>query len=299
MLMRSTILFLILSTTSLSALEERNMIGYRVCEESEMKETLSNNLALKTTLDEEFNITVWNIFKGIKRDQIKKVLPNIVENSDIGIFQEYESNDYLKPFFSSSPYFSIAGLTHQSRDDDSTRAGVLTQAKVQPIHDSCTTLHSQNRELGFSPKATLACRFKLSNEAELLVINTHALNFQVFNIGFKGGFGFGQAYRNQIGQWEKLIAEHKGPVILAGDFNTWNPLGRRLKRLKKMLKDTQDGTAESEFIHIDQFFPDYRGKLLTLDHIFYRGLKVVGLPHTLNLKKASDHNPLLVRFKSL
>jgi endonuclease/exonuclease/phosphatase (EEP) superfamily protein YafD len=293
------LLFLIYISNFSHALEESNMVGYRICEEEEIKETLSFGKAQASSLSEEFNITVWNIFKGIKRDQLKSVLPKIVDNSDISIFQEYEANDYLRPFFSSSQYFSIAGLTHQSEDDESTRAGVLTQSKVQPIADSCVALHSQNRELGLSPKATLACKFKLINEQELLVMNVHALNFQVFNIGFKGGFGFGQAYRNQIEQWAHLIQEHKGPVILAGDFNTWNPLGRRLKRLKKMLKKTQDGTPESEFKHIDQFFPDYRGRFLTLDHIFYRGLKIVGKPQTKKLNKASDHNPLFVRFRSL
>jgi endonuclease/exonuclease/phosphatase (EEP) superfamily protein YafD len=50
---------------------------------------------------------------------------------------------------------------------------------------------------------------------QLLVINTHAMNFN-----------FGQPFRSQIEATVRMIEGHVGPMIWAGDFNTWSK-GRR------------------------------------------------------------------------
>lgn len=292
-------IFLISILSNLYALEDGNMVGYRILEGSEIIENISAGKSEKNTLPEEFDVVVWNLFKVIKKDGLSHTLPKFLKSNDIGLFQEYESNDYLSSVFSSPNYFSVAGLTHQSGNDESTRAGVLIQSEYRAVTNSCEAFHSKQRELGLSPKATLICKFKLHNGRELLVMNVHALNFQIFNIGMNGGFGFGQAYRNQIKQWEDAITNHDGPIIIAGDFNTWNPLGRRLKRLLKMLENNSNGPSEESFKHIKRFFPDYRGRFLTLDHIFYRGLEVIGRPHTVKTKNSSDHNPLFVKFKAI
>ena len=84
-----------------------------------------------------------------------------------------------------------------------------------------------------------------------------------------------------------LISRHQGPIILAGDFNTWN--GGRLALIDELTQ--QAGLQEV------QFNPDQRMRFLDnpLDHIFVRGFKI---NRALTMETdASDHNPLWVELE--
>lgn len=131
------------------------------------------------------------------------------------------------------------------------------------------------------PKIFLSTKYDLTNNrGELLVINIHAINF----VGF-------WKFISQVQQLEFAIKSFTGPVILSGDFNTWNR--KRTKILNKILlnsglKKVNFNRKKSKNIKKFFFFN-------TLDHIYYRGLSV---DKTNVLKTvSSDHNPLLVKFK--
>lgn len=61
---------------------------------------------------------------------------------------------------------------------------------------------------------SLCSYYKINGSKEsLLVINTHVVNFATT-----------EAFRTFIGELLQVIREHQGPLILGGDFNTWESL---------------------------------------------------------------------------
>jgi len=138
-------------------------------------------------------------------------------------------------------------------------------------------LLTTKKELKYlTKKSVLVTSHLLKNGQILLVINIHAINFTS-----------NKDYSYELGIIEKYAKNHKGPLILAGDFNSWNfARTYQLSTLAKSLS-LQEVTF-SEKNHIKKFFK------YPLDHIFYRGLILV---EKQSLKAPfSDHNPLLAKF---
>lgn len=124
------------------------------------------------------------------------------------------------------------------------------------------------------PKVGVAEFFPIKNHLPLLVINIHAINFELKPTN----------YRKQVKQLMEVLHQYKGPVILAGDFNAWNTYRHHF--LQKIT--TQYGLQEVKF------YPDYRLRFWgnPLDYVYIRGLKVEKA--TTEQTQSSDHNPLLL-----
>ena len=124
----------------------------------------------------------------------------------------------------------------------------------------------------------LASTYSLAGTDErLLVVNVHVVNFTV-------ALG---SVRRQLEAIQEMIRVHHGPVIVAGDFNTWSK-GRTVLVDQEMTSLGLISVA---------FNPDHRTQFFnrTVDGIYYRGLEVV---HSLSQAvQTSDHNPLKVRFR--
>ena len=124
------------------------------------------------------------------------------------------------------------------------------------------------------PKVGEAMTFPLANGQALLVVNVHLINFEI-NL---------DAYHQQLSRLMSLVNRHHGPIVLAGDFNSWN--GYRLALIRELAKqyDLQEVN----------FSEDHRLRFLDypLDHVFLRGLSVTSA--TTRPTEASDHAPLLV-----
>jgi endonuclease/exonuclease/phosphatase (EEP) superfamily protein YafD len=150
--------------------------------------------------------------------------------------------------------------------------GVLTLSSASPSLQC--NLTAWEPWLG-TPKATSITEFPLANTDErLLVINLHAVNFTVGLDDFI----------DQLETLTPLIARHQGPLLMAGDFNTWS--------------DNRQGFID-EFMARHQlaavvFQPDVRTRFRNkpLDHIYLRGLKP--LTAKTQTVQTSDHNPLLL-----
>ncbi|MGL9734617.1 MAG: endonuclease/exonuclease/phosphatase family protein, partial [Symbiopectobacterium sp.] len=80
---------------------------------------------------------------------------------------------------------------------------------------------------------------------------------------------------------------HAGPVIMAGDFNTWSR--QRIDALYQF--------ASEIALREVRFIDDQRRRTFgrPLDFVFYRGLHV--MQSSVLVTQASDHNPLLVEFQ--
>ncbi len=162
-----------------------------------------------------------------------------------------------------------------------TYGGVLTATSVLPAAE--TPLLSDYAEpiLGTN-KAALATLYRLPADRELLVLNVHGLNF----VGL-------DRYRSQLEEIETRIAVHEGPVILSGDFNTWNR-GRM-----KLLLETADrlGLERMRFTERDERHLRRFPFAHPLDHLFYRGLTPrAERSDVLETVRSSDHLPIIVEF---
>src|SRR5690606_32748181 len=120
-------------------------------------------------------------------------------------------------------------------------------------------IRTSNREpILRTPKMSLISVFAIKNcPAQLMVVNTHAINF-VRN----SQFNF------DIEKIAAKIKNHNGPLVWAGDFNTWNK--GRMRKLRSVAKRL--GLAFAKLKNF-QFVKKFAGN--PLDHILYRGLSFV------------------------
>ncbi|MEM8505298.1 MAG: endonuclease/exonuclease/phosphatase family protein [Cyanobacteria bacterium P01_D01_bin.1] len=161
-------------------------------------------------------------------------------------------------------------------------AGVLT-ASVTPALTS-VALHSQHQEPFLQTrKLFLVTQYPIAQQRQTLwTINVHGINFVRSHM-----------FQSQLHQIEQAITQHSGPIILAGDFNTWRP--KRMQMLQSIIQRL--GLKPVNFSsncqnNLKRFlFSD------PLDHIFYRGLSL--RPHSakvLNQLTSSDHKPMVAEF---
>jgi endonuclease/exonuclease/phosphatase (EEP) superfamily protein YafD len=163
-----------------------------------------------------------------------------------------------------------------------TYCGILTAAKAEcKTKKSIASKHYE--PIAKTPKISLLSEYPLSNRHDnLLAINTHLINFVELD-----------SFRAQLHQLQTAIAHHKGIVIFAGDFNTWNQSRwLLLNKMTKQLGLNQVEFAPSDTQKIKRFFFSP-----PLDYIFYRGLEPIPFTaEVLDSISSSDHKPLLVEF---
>lgn len=211
------------------------------------------------------NFLCWNIKKGLKPNWREDLL-GLANGKDLVIIQEAILHSDLTDVFGDSSHCSFSkGYETKKRT-----TGVMTVSKYEPVKRRHLT--SWEPWLA-TPKCTNITEYALTNTKErLVVVNIHAINFT---------FGVKQ-FRKQIDKIRQVLAGHKGPVILSGDFNTW-----RKKRMKIL-----DALAIEHGLDALTFQVDHRKTVFgqSLDHIYVRELiaESTGTHHV----RSSDHNPL-------
>jgi endonuclease/exonuclease/phosphatase (EEP) superfamily protein YafD len=153
--------------------------------------------------------------------------------------------------------------------------GVLSAARVRPA-SAC--VQRSFEPLLALPKSAVIARYAMRGTAETLAVaNVHAINF-VLGLDF---------YRAQLEAIADELAAHRGPVIVAGDFNTWNP--SRLAVVDDVMRRLGLVSVLPPVDTRSRFF----GR--QVDHVFVRGLDIV---HAEAPEVASsDHNPVLVTLR--
>jgi endonuclease/exonuclease/phosphatase (EEP) superfamily protein YafD len=154
----------------------------------------------------------------------------------------------------------------------------LTATRIAPIA-SCTQRVVEpliripkSAVISWLPIVDTAVDTAAGTRETLAIVNVHSITFELAV----------DVYRSQLEALADAVAGHRGPMIFAGDFNTWNDARDRvLSEIAARL-----GLTELN-LRVDQravFFGRH------LDHIFIRGLETVdvsAIPVT-----SSDHNPL-------
>ncbi len=224
--------------------------------------------------DGQLNILVWNIYKQ-NRDNAMPLLAELLHRRQLFLLQEAKVDEtFGRAFFA-----NLSWHFHQvdAWEYNSEKNGVLTGSVIQP--NSICGFRQVEPWLHL-PKSSLLAYYPLSNGELLAVANIHAINFTV---GLKD-------YREQIIQLVSKLKNHSGPIIFAGDFNSWSE--DRIQVLEKEVKQRLK-LQEVQYNHDSlrkRFWSEF-----PLDHVFYRGLKEISAD--VISTDASDHNPILVTFK--
>jgi len=220
---------------------------------------------------QSIGLASWNLHKeadpGWDRD-----LSRLAEQSDLLLIQEAEVSPELRAVMERGRFswllssaFEYLGLEY----------GVLTATRVAPT--SACTLRA-NEPLLNIPKAALITHYQLSGrEATLAVANLHAINFALGT----------DAYRAQLDAIADELADHRGPIVVAGDFNTWNDQRDEVVR----------ALASRLSLTPVVFDVDERKRFMgrVFDWVYARDVEILGAaawPVT-----SSDHNPLVINFR--
>jgi endonuclease/exonuclease/phosphatase (EEP) superfamily protein YafD len=225
-----------------------------------------------------FKVLTWNIHKqadsGWERD-----LSAFAAANDMVLLQEAVLQPPLRKILSDTGLrWSMASSFLLDADD----IGVLTATRIAPIA-SCTQRVVEpliripkSAVISWLPIVDTAVETAAGTRAgtreTLAIVNVHSITFELTL----------DVYRSQLEALADALAGHRGPIIFAGDFNTWNDARDRV---------VSDIAARLQLTELD-LRVDQRAVFFGrhLDHIFIRGLETVdvsAVPVT-----SSDHNPL-------
>jgi endonuclease/exonuclease/phosphatase (EEP) superfamily protein YafD len=170
-----------------------------------------------------------------------------------------------------------------------TEVGLTTLSRVPSIQ--IQSLPTKYREFFITaPKLSLLTLYPLPGGKQLLVVNVHLLVFERFGT---------LKLRSQIAEIEQLLQSHTGPIIMAGDFNTWSQ--KRLRVVENLARDF-NLTEVQDFPHgrttadkDSKFFNWLYGvdKKLPIDRVFcrdYISFSSWVLPY-----QSSDHRAIMVQ----
>jgi endonuclease/exonuclease/phosphatase (EEP) superfamily protein YafD len=210
-------------------------------------------------------VLVWNVYKGKRRSWAPR-FRELSEGRDLILAQElyFEPRTHALLDESQLQWTTATSFVYPQRGGVGTGLGTAAGAASTRKH---ALLSSGREPLTRTPKLALLTEYRLRNQQTLLVANVHAINF--------AGFA---SFDDQLRRIETAIAQHDGPLLVAGDFNTWTT--RRLRRLDALMR-----TAALEPV---EFAGDRRPT--PLDHAFVRNLRVSS--GELHRTRASDHAAL-------
>jgi len=212
----------------------------------------------------------WNMFKARR----KGCMPDLTSMSagvELVLLQEAVLHGGI-----AHPFHLASGLEWIMAENFGTQGittGPKTGSKVAAL--STRVVKSPDREpIIATPKTFLITSYPFAGQT-LMVVNIHAINLVST-----------AKFARQIEQIIGPVNEHQGPCIVAGDFNTWNEA--RWHLLQRAMTDmglSRVPAAAPQWRHFNQ----------VLDHVFYRGLRLVNSRPLLHVK-SSDHVPLWAEF---
>ena len=234
--------------------------------------------ASKKLMGPNIEVLLWNVFKCKKKgwqDDFKK----LTVDKDLILLQEAIFNAPFDIHFKKS-------IQHQwimARSFRNVKTGIETGVKTGSTvsakkHSFLVSKHCE--PISQTKKMLLATVYPLNILGQtLLVVNSHLINFVSF-----------EKFKTHLDQVFQTLEHHNGPILLAGDFNTWN--GKRLKYFNKLAMTFS--LNEVEMIRQPRFNHLYQH----LDHVYCRGLEVVKA-HVHTDIYSSDHYPISLLFRTL
>lgn len=211
-------------------------------------------------------VYVWNIHKALDANMPLDFRHSSLD-SDLALFQEAVSNPgFVRALTAANPFLSWT-LAKSFSHDEGSFTGVATGSRVAPKNEE-VIISEPTEPISKTHKTILVSQYYVNWQAEpLMVANIHAINFVPTG-----------KFKTQINQLIARVREHKGPLMVGGDFNTWN--AGRMSYLQEM------------FAPLGLKLVQMRSEgILNLDHVFVRGLKVRSVEKLKHIT-SSDHTPI-------
>jgi len=225
-------------------------------------------------LHNTFSLLSWNVHKEMGEkifDQTfhqlqQRYKPNLI------LLQEAVFDTSTHKQFPHHKYGSAINISMKKKSFGVLTAGQCSFTEVLALK----TIH---RELHLATKKILLITsHPLENGRKLTLVNLHAINFVPTSVFIK-----------EIDRLLLQLNNIEGPLIVAGDFNTWN--SKRLMHMKQFAHTIGLKQAKlQDAHHIKHLFSK------PLDHLYYRELELIEA-HAIDTKKVSDHNPIYACFK--
>ncbi len=247
--------------------------GECLCENAVLPDRYIDAAAQVEGLDPERIVLLnWNSHKETGLQWLQE-LQRMITGADLLTLQEGVLTSELRDLLSDEYGGGWTLASAFTKSDVHT--GVLTASRVQPDF-FCSFRVAE--PIIVVPKTVLISRYPIAGTTQtLLLANMHMVNFSFAT----------SAYREQLRIAFDLINQHQGPLLIAGDFNSWSD------ERDIIIQHFSDALGAEAV----QFSVDGRTTFFghVLDHIFYRGLEPV--ESTVETEPLSDHNPMLVTFR--
>jgi len=213
----------------------------------------------------------WNIYKQ-SEDGWHQDLSAFVEQHDVLTLQEARLNT---PLISLLQQNKLNWTINSTFTLDGEATGVMTAANKNALRSCGFKVKEPLIQL---PKAALISYYTLQgSDKTLLVANIHSINF---SLGL-------QAYHQQLENLYQAVHQHQGPMIIAGDFNSWSD--ERMNEVMSLVNKLSLSRLEYSVDNKTHLFGN------AIDHVFFRQLEPIS-KKVLQVT-SSDHNPISVNFR--
>jgi endonuclease/exonuclease/phosphatase (EEP) superfamily protein YafD len=221
-------------------------------------------------------IAVWNTFKG-RREEYYDFLSKQTVNAELILLQEFRHDPILEAshrelFTGRDAGMAVSFYTRPNREAPT---GVCTVSRVRSVKN-LFLLSRYFEPVTRTPKMAMCTYYPIGSadcppEQALLVLNSHGINFRLR-----------RPFLDQMLQFEEKLRHHEGPIVLVGDFNTWEK--GRVRILEAVAHSI--GLTHVKF---PSGIKKVRGH--ELDRVYVRGGNVINQRVFVN-QGASDHSLL-------
>lgn len=221
-------------------------------------------------------LAVWNIWKGSGGKPFMEEYFRIIKGRHILLLQEVLLTLKALGNFVPTGYSASHGATYRRRDG--LRDGVMTVAMAPPIEPVQRILCESPEPFLKTTKATLVTYFNVTDfEKRLCVVNTHAKLVRRPATAVR-----------EIDRVLHRISQHDGPILYAGDFNTFSKT--YIREVDKVMSTLglQRVTLEA----------DTRTATTALDQIYVRGIRIINAKVETGYLH-SDHFPITATLEIL
>ena len=221
-------------------------------------------------------IAVWNTFKG-QRERYYDFLSAKARNAELILLQEFRHDPVLEAlhrelFTGRDANMAISFYTERNQ---SSPTGVCTVSRVRSVK-SLLLLSRYLEPVTRTPKMAMCTYYPVEHaqcppDQSLLVLNSHGINFRLR-----------RPFLDQMLQFEEKLRHHEGPIILVGDFNTWEQ--GRVRILEMVAR-----SIGLKHVRFPAGIKTIRGH--ELDRVYIRGGIAID-QHVYANPSASDHSML-------
>lgn len=213
--------------------------------------------------EKSIEVLTWNVLK-FKRENSFSDLVSLTAKSDIAFVQEAIHSQDLQTQAAQSVSMDWTFFKSFCRDYGAT--GVQTGSRFPQLQAEAVLAPGLEPVVN-TPKVTGFSTVEIEG-VKVLLINVHGMNANK-----------GLDFEKHMDQIYEVAKQFTGPIIWAGDFNTWNPIR------------TSYLNAKAKALNMTMLKPEVDNRKLKLDHIIVRGFRAKSVTILENFI-SSDHFPV-------